>query len=343
METMSSRNSDHNHKRKRNESSRPASEETRREEEESLASLFFVFTNLLRENQNLQTALRQELTRVLEAKARNRRNARFLQEKLATENEARGLVKKEYTDAKKLIYSGRMKKFFPFTIGEPAVTANTISNVDHPTSVESEQKKEVASTCTDGNTKGKQSAWNPEEDKLLLFYFAAMGPQYVFEGDQVSHLIQRFFPGKTHAQVSARPRASLLNPSFIHRKWDHEEEQQLAILMRIYSSSSSAVYYASNYMQRSVKSVRDKWERALNPEYTTKPMNRRQDELLRKVVRENPQLGWRDISDQFFPDRHPQRLANRWSEIANREEIKMKAGSKEDTVVEKSELGEVTL
>ncbi len=97
--------------------------------------------------------------------------------------------------------------------------------------------------------------FTPEEDELLLRYIAAMGPQFVWDMQQISHLSARLFPGKTPRQLYERTTFSLWNPLATmgvaeggtnHEDeddytaglyWTRAEEQKLVLAMKIYSAS----------------------------------------------------------------------------------------------------------
>lgn len=161
--------------------------------------------------------------------------------------------------------------------------------------------------------------WTLEEDKLLFKYLVAAGPQTVLDMkhplvEQLQHLL----PTKTKTKILLRANTSLLNPSFVHGDWTNTEERALAIYMKIYNNDFHAV---ASHLHRNFKSVADKWDRSLNPEYSTKPFTKEEDAALIEIVRSNPQCGWTAISVDHFPHRHPHRLANRWSEVATDKDI----------------------
>jgi hypothetical protein len=71
--------------------------------------------------------------------------------------------------------------------------------------------------------------------------------------------------------------------------------------------------------------VSEKWERSLNPEYSTNPFSASEDLALMEAVRLSPDAGWTEIS-RLFPSRHARTLANRWNELANSEDLLRKYG-----------------
>jgi len=84
---------------------------------------------------------------------------------------------------------------------------------------------------------------------------------------------------------------------------------------------------ASTHFSRALKSVTDKWNRALSPAYSARPFSDQEDEALMTILREHPKIGWKDLCDRFFPDRHPHRLMNRWAELASDTDILKREGT----------------
>lgn len=174
----------------------------------------------------------------------------------------------------------------------------------------------------------KTVVWTPEEDEVMLKYTAAMGPQVLIDGAFVSDLAARFLPDKTPKQIFARINHSLVNPNLKNEAWVEDDERKLALCMKVYSESpSSAVYLASGHLPwRSPMTVMSKWERSLNPAFSTGPFSKTEDQELLKVMRQNPKMGFKEIATMFFPHRHPQRLMNRWSEMATDKDILDRCG-----------------
>jgi Myb-like DNA-binding domain len=169
--------------------------------------------------------------------------------------------------------------------------------------------------------------WTPAQDELLFKYIAASGPQLVVDGAQVMHLASRLFPSKSRTQISTRINQSLLNPNLRHDRWTDEEERKLAICMKVYKNSSRDLSLASTHLpNRATKSVADKWHRSLNPEYSSRPFSKNDDDALMDALRKEGCLGWTELSRKYFPDRHPQRLHSRWSEIATDDDILARSG-----------------
>lgn len=169
--------------------------------------------------------------------------------------------------------------------------------------------------------KKNSSVWTSDEDSLLLKFMLASGSQLML--DYQNPFFQwtfpvELFPDKTKKQVFDRINGSSLNPRLADGEWTDFEERKLTVLMKIYRGD---VLLVSKHMNRALKAVSDKWQRTLNPEYSTIPFSKEDDAKLISIIRSQPQLGWRDISRDHFPDRHPQRLMNRWSDLATDADI----------------------
>lgn len=172
--------------------------------------------------------------------------------------------------------------------------------------------------------KPKRGAWTPEADELLLKYTAAMGPQFLIDGALLGSMATRFLPDMNREQIFSRINHSLVNPNLKNQAWGEEDERKLALCMKVYSESESrkALHFASGHLPwRATSSVGDKWERSLNPAFSGDPFSKKEDAELMKVMRANPNLGWKAVSQKYFPKRHPHRLMNRWSEIATDKDI----------------------
>lgn len=172
------------------------------------------------------------------------------------------------------------------------------------------------------------ATWTLAEDELLLKYLSAAGPQIVIDSKNslVQHtILNQLLITKSKKQIFNRANQSLLNPNLKRSEWSDEEERRLAIFMKIYHSdheSTQDVFLASTHCYgRGTKSVVDKWHRSINPEYSNLPFSPTEDEALLQVMRAVDPVGWTELSQKHFPDRHPQRLMNRWSELASDQDI----------------------
>jgi Myb-like DNA-binding domain len=182
------------------------------------------------------------------------------------------------------------------------------------------------------------SAWTVLEDELLLKFLAAAGPQMVVDSRNAllqGTLLQQLLPNKSKKQLFTRIQQSLLNPNLHRREWSPTEERRLAILMKLYhintdrtmSSESASVWRSDLFLAsthchgRTIKSVADKWQRSINPDYSSRPFTTAEDQRLLAVLRSQPAMGWSELSSLHFKDRHPNRLLSRWSELATDQDI----------------------
>jgi hypothetical protein len=176
------------------------------------------------------------------------------------------------------------------------------------------------------------STWTVQEDELLLKFLAAAGPQAVVESkNALVHytILNQLLTTKSKKQIYSRANQSLLNPNLKRSEWSDEEERRLPIFMKIYHRPEdeslamvvNPLFLASTHCYgRGTKSVVDKWNRSINPEYSSQPFTQQEDEALMRVMRETV-LGWTELTQLHFPDRHPQRLQSRWSELASDQDI----------------------
>ncbi|GKY94335.1 hypothetical protein MPSEU_000399400 [Mayamaea pseudoterrestris] len=173
--------------------------------------------------------------------------------------------------------------------------------------------------------------WSLLQDEFLLKYLAAAGPQCVVDGTMVRDFAT-ILSGVPKSHLLARINSSLLNPNLKHEAWSDEEERRLCILMKVYSrggaheseegSSASPLFLTSTHFpNRSTKAVSDKWNRSLDPAYSSRPFTPQEDAKLLRLVREYPDLGWTRLSHEHFNSRHGQRLAHRWTELADHDAI----------------------
>lgn len=176
----------------------------------------------------------------------------------------------------------------------------------------------------------KSTPWTLIEDEVMLKLIAAAGPQAVIESKNPlvqQTIFTQLITNKSKHKVFVRLNGTLLNPKIKHNRWSDDEERRLPILLKIYNhhdatpDDSNALRMASTHYNRNVKSVVDKWQRTLNPQYSTQPFTRDEDERMKDILRANVTLSWTELSRQYFPHRHPQRLTYRWTETASDKEI----------------------
>jgi hypothetical protein len=173
----------------------------------------------------------------------------------------------------------------------------------------------------------QQQAWTPAEDQLLLMYVAAAGPQFVVDGDAMVHFAPRLLPDRSRKQILARVNQCILNPNLRRDAWSGEEERRLVICMKVYCDTPNDLYrVAAHLPHRANKSVAEKWQRSLNPEHSSRPFTKQEDQALVAAAHANPEQGWTELTRRYFPDRHPQRIAARWVEHASDQDIIARSG-----------------
>ena len=170
-----------------------------------------------------------------------------------------------------------------------------------------------------------QQPWTQQQDELLFKYAAAIGPRLLVETSDLEPLLAGVLHDcKTKSQIVSRFQNSLLNPNLVRDAWTNDEERRLAIGMKIYHDQpdKTHVYHAGLHIaERSRHSIHDKWHRSLNPAFSARPFTKEEDKQLVQVLSDNPHMGWLEVARTFFPDRHPHRIMNRWSEVATDEDI----------------------
>lgn len=173
--------------------------------------------------------------------------------------------------------------------------------------------------------------WTLAQDEFLLRYVAAAGPQAVLDGTFIRDL-QHMLPQVPKSHLLSRINASLLNVNMKHEGWSAQEERTLCLLMKVYSYGSSTVSSSSSSMSplylatthfsnRSTKSVSDKWNRSLDPAYSSRPFTPQEDKKLLQIRQAFPEMGWMRLSLEHFPTRHGQRLAHRWTELVDQDQL----------------------
>lgn len=79
----------------------------------------------------------------------------------------------------------------------------------------------------------------------------------------------------------------------------------------------------AHFPGRSNKSVGEKWDRSLNPEYSSRPFTPEEDRILLEAIRASPDTGWAELSERF-DSRHPRSLYHRWDQIATEQDLLLK-------------------
>lgn len=179
--------------------------------------------------------------------------------------------------------------------------------------------------------KPKPIRWAPEEDEFLLKFVAAMGPQLVINSECASFLAARHLSDKTKREIKQRLNATLLNPKFVCEAWNEVDERKLALCMKVYSESDPkhALFLSTGHIPTRSRTISAlKWDRNLDPSFSAAPFSKREDQELLQKLRENPGMGWTEFQQNFFPHRHHHRLSNRFSELAEDQDILDRYGDK---------------
>ena len=170
----------------------------------------------------------------------------------------------------------------------------------------------------------KRVLFTVKSDELLLKYVASLGPRFVLNVENTADICRVIMQNSSPAQISARCMRTLLNPNFVHEPWSEEEERKLVVLMKVYRDSANPIKKAAlHFPHRALKSVWDKWERSLNPEFVVRPWTKEEDEALLATV-ERHEGGWIGSSAEIsseFPSRRTKQLYNRWLELIDEESL----------------------
>lgn len=157
-----------------------------------------------------------------------------------------------------------------------------------------------------------------QDDELLLKYIAASGPQFTLNHNTTTLLSQRYFPHLSTIQILLRSTISLVNPNFKNERWSDYEERMLVLGMKVFCEDEySTSQVASLLPNRSNKLVSDKWNRCMNPIYSTQPFSKSENERLVSAVKEsnvNASSDWKVIA-KMFPLRNPRSLLSRYLEL----------------------------
>lgn len=70
----------------------------------------------------------------------------------------------------------------------------------------------------------------------------------------------------------------------------------------------------------------EKWDRSLNPDYSSKPFTPSEDQTLLEAVRQSPDIGWTELS-RLFTSRHPRSVYQRFNEISTEKDLLLKYGA----------------
>ena len=154
------------------------------------------------------------------------------------------------------------------------------------------------------------------EDELLLKYVAASGPQLVL--NHHTKAPQHFFPHLSSKHILTRINTSLVNPSYRNERWNANEERMLVTGMKVFCDCENATSKVAVLLpDRSSKLVMDKWNRCLNPIYSTQPFTQAERKKLLSFVKKSHGLesgDWKAIAKKF-PSRNPRSLFSLYREL----------------------------
>jgi hypothetical protein len=173
--------------------------------------------------------------------------------------------------------------------------------------------------------------FTPAQDELLFKFVCAMGPQFVMTTAALAEMSIRLFPDKFDRKIATRVNQSLLNPKLRHEFWSMSDQRKLVLAQKVYRDQTMRP--PSHFPHRSAYSVRDKWNRSLDPAFIRhKPFSKKEDQLLRKVARSylsqlqpdalvdkngngrhSAVIPWTKVAREHFPDRRPEQLCERWN------------------------------
>lgn len=85
---------------------------------------------------------------------------------------------------------------------------------------------------------------------------------------------------------------------------------------------SSKNFLQELFPNRTYKSIVDKWNRSLDPSFSSVPFSEQEDKDLLEAIQNisSSNINWKEISRQF-PSRKPETLFNRWTMIAPTDEV----------------------
>ena len=178
------------------------------------------------------------------------------------------------------------------------------------------------------STVANKLVWTPKQDEILLTYIAAMGPQFILDMNAAAEMSRKFFPDKTAKQITLRCNQTMVNPKLQQAMWTVYEERKLVLAQKVYRDDSQRV--PSQFPQRSARSVREKWNRTLDPAFNkARPFSKQEDKLLRRVIKTKLEdttnvsgISWFEVAKANFPDRRPEQLQQRWTyELASNDDL----------------------
>ena len=171
--------------------------------------------------------------------------------------------------------------------------------------------------------------FTPEQDELIMTYVAAMGPQFVLDRAAAMDMCRKLFPEKGAGQLLVHTTMSLVNVKLRQAAWTIDEERKLVLAQKVYRDDPFRVQH--QFPQRSARSVREKWNRTLDPSFTkSRPFSKQEDDLLKRVLQEklkdatasSSKINWFEMARENFPDRRPEQLQQRWLyELASNDDL----------------------
>lgn len=132
-----------------------------------------------------------------------------------------------------------------------------------------QSSSEMNSNEKEGGKPALSMATIPEDDELLLKYFALLGPScLVTTGDSVINASRHIVPNMNPRQLAMRVNATFVNPNQTSVSWSVDDRRRLALLMRISSNEKNPVQFAASRSgiidRRGTKSISEKW-RMIDP------------------------------------------------------------------------------
>ena len=160
--------------------------------------------------------------------------------------------------------SDRPVKKLVFKLSKPSkpALAKLAKKVQQSSSGNNSNEKE-------GGKPASSMATIPEDDELLLKYFALLGPAcLVTTGDSVINASRHLVPNMNPRQIAMRVNATFVNPNQTSVSWSVDDRRRLALLMRISSNETNPVQFAASRSgiidRRGTKSISEKW-RMIDP------------------------------------------------------------------------------